>query len=143
MKMKKEILKNHPIFKKLDSLGLKNDEYIIMGSGIMYALGIRPIEEINDIDILVSEKGWTKVKRLGKIVHNHKNDTNSISFLKEKLSIYDEWEPKEYRFKNVYKDVCFIEYYPFQSLKSLLIWKKQRRKEKDKEHIKLIENYLK
>ena len=141
--MKNVTLKSHPIFKKLDSLKLKNDEYIIMGSGVMYALGIRPMEEINDIDILVSEKGWEKVRRLEKITHNPKNNTNAIFFLEGKLCIYDEWDPKEYTFESVYKDVHFIEKYPFQSLESLLRLKIKRNKGKDKRHVKLIRKYFK
>ncbi len=140
--MKNTDLKSHPIFKKLDSLNLNPDEYIIMGSGIMYALGIRPIEEINDIDILVSDSGWKKVKEFGEIIHNHQNNTNVIPFLEGKLCIYDEWDPREYTFESVYKDVHFIKKYPFQSLESLLELKAKRNKEKDKRHIGLILNYL-
>ncbi len=141
--MKNIDFKSNPIFKKLDSLNLNPDEYIIMGSGIMYALGIRPMEEINDIDILVSRSGWEKVRELGEVMHNSQNNTNSVSFLNGKLCIYDEWDPKKYTFESVYKEFRFIEGYPFQSLESLLELKRERNKNKDRIHIEEIRNYLK
>ena len=59
-------LENNEVFSKIKALKLEPDEFLIIGSGIMFALGIRSLDDIHDIDIIVNEKGWEKVKNLSK-----------------------------------------------------------------------------
>jgi len=143
--MKNIDLKNNSIFKKLDSLNLNPDEYIIMGSGIMYALGIRDMEEINDIDILVSENEWEKVKNKGKLKYSKADDSPVISFMDDKLCIYIKWIPSEYTeytFSKCSKRKQLIQGYPFQTIGDLLEWKIKMGREKDNKHVVAIEKYL-
>jgi len=45
--IQKGLLKKHYLFQKLDSLNIPDSEYIIMGSGIMFALGIRDLKTLD------------------------------------------------------------------------------------------------
>ena len=57
-------LQKHELFQKLETLNLDPKDYIIMGSGVMFALGIRPLKDLDDIDIWVNKKGWKQVRNL-------------------------------------------------------------------------------
>jgi len=70
MKITEQELEKSPVFLKIKELGLKADEFLIIGSGIMFALGIRDVKDIHDIDIIVNDKGWEKVKNLSKVYIN-------------------------------------------------------------------------
>ncbi len=58
---------------KLKELGLSADNSVVMGSGILDALGIRPS---NDLDVLVREDDWYRLHETGDFdtVHIHGQD---------------------------------------------------------------------
>lgn len=60
-------LSTHKIFQKLSKLGLNKNEYVIFGSGVMFALGIRSLDELDDIDLVVNSEGWNKIKNMASI----------------------------------------------------------------------------
>lgn len=110
-------LENNEVFSKIKALKLEPDEFLIIGSGIMFALGIRSLDDIHDIDIIVNEKGWEKVKNLSKVY-------------------------TKYDFNDLHKRAYFVGKYPFLSPEDTIRYKKRMRRKKDFKHIQMIEKYL-
>lgn len=73
------------IFDRYSFFSLNPEEYVILGSGVMFALGIRPLSELDDIDILVSVSGWKKVRGLAEVKHDEKKDLRHIRMIEEHL----------------------------------------------------------
>jgi hypothetical protein len=135
-------LKQNDFFKLLDSLKLQSKEYLIMGSGVMFALGIRPLEDLDDIDLLVSKSGWEKVKNLSKNIYDKEWDCKHLYLFDDKIEIYNGWGPYEHDFEALMSRSYRIGKYSFQSINDLLKWKTAMGREKDQKHIQMINEYL-
>ena len=136
-------LNNNPIFKNFNTLSLQPDEYVIMGSGIMFALGIRDLSTLDDIDLLVTKKGWDKVKDLSDTKHNDDWGCNYVQLFDKTVEAFDLWGPGEYNIDEIIKNAFKVGKYNFASPETIIRWKKEMGRDKDFGHIKLIEDYLK
>ncbi|KND48895.1 MAG: hypothetical protein AB200_00510 [Parcubacteria bacterium C7867-005] len=130
------------IFEELRMLDLPKGEYVVIGSGIMGALGIR---KVTDLDFIVTpqvfdrlrSEGWEycEIEIEGRI--RQKLVKGSMEAFK------DFWYNGEDRDTvQMIRDAEMIEDYPFMSLDDLLKFKKSLDRPKDHEDIKLIEEYL-
>lgn len=135
-------LQNNDLFRKLDSLDLDPSQYVIMGSGIMFALGIRQLTDLDDIDILVTESGWEKVKSLAEIHHDDEWNCDHLYLFDEKIEIYNGWGPSKYIPENLIAESLKIGRYNFASLEDVIKWKKELGRDKDYKHIAMIMNFL-
>jgi len=141
MKITEQELEKSPVFLKIKELGLKPEEFLIIGSGIMFALGIRDVKDIHDIDIIVNDKGWEKVKNLSKVYIN-KIGEKHLYLLGKKIEIWDTHNSPKYNFKDLHKRAYFVGKYPFLSPKDTIRYKKNMGRKKDAKHIQMIEEYL-
>lgn len=144
-------------FERLNETGLSKDDYIVLGSGVLQAKGIR---KSGDVDLLVKKEVFENLKK------------NSEWELVEKNTIKKEGLPKrEYLIKyftsgkvELRKEFfisCFdknfsgyFESYPkfvntelinnvrFESLKTVLMEKSYQAREKDLDDVLLIKKYL-
>lgn len=135
-------LQNNDLFRKLDSLDLDPSQYVIMGSGIMFALGIRKLTDLDDIDILVTESGWEKVKSLAEIHHDDEWNCDHLYLFDEKIEIYNGWGPSKYIPENLIAESFKIGRYNFASLEDVIKWKKELGRDKDYKHIAMIMSFL-
>lgn len=136
---------NQEKFSKLRQLNLPRDQYAITGSGPM---GVRNLKAIGDIDIIVTEELW------GHLVSKYEiADQNGVrkvvlpggvieafyqgSFYSEPL---DNMAPT-YAFRIAHAEL--IDGLPFETLDTILYYKKRDRREKDLKDIELIEAWLK
>jgi predicted nucleotidyltransferase len=136
-------LKQHPLFQKLDSLNIPKNDYVIMGSGIMFALGIRELERLDDIDILVTQKGWDITKGLSTTLYDDEWDCEYLYLFDEQIEIWEGWGPGQYISEELIKSSITIDGYNFCNIDEVVRWKKEVGREKDIKHIHMIENYLK
>ena len=145
-------LKNHEVFRLLDSLSISSNEYLIMSSGIMFVLGIRPMTELQDLDLFVTDEAFEKLKKFGDVKYDEEWDCNYIFLFDRKIEIWNGWGPGvcseanknlTYSFRDLYSRAQHIGKYPFEDILDVLEWKKAIGKEKDLEHIRMIEEYLK
>lgn len=135
-------LLNNELFKNLDSLELDPSEYVIMGSGIMFALGIRQLSDLDDIDILVTKSGWEKVKTLSKIHHDEGWNCDHIYLFDEKIEIYNGWGPSVYIPEELISNSLKIGKYNFASIEDVIKWKRELGRDKDFKHISMIMSFL-
>jgi len=118
---------------KIATLNLPKDSYIVVGSGILGALGIR---ESNDIDLVViddvyrmmSELGWEEGRWGDKVVYQQ-----------GVFDIGKDWYGQTT--SDLLKNAQYVDDIPYLSLNDVYDWKKQRGQEKDIRDIELIDAY--
>lgn len=136
-----ELLVN-PVFIKLDTLQLLPNDHIIMGTGIMFALGIRDLNTLDDLDLFVSLKCWNRVKTMSQIIPDVEWHCEKIVLYENTIEIFNGWGPGSYNFDTLLKNSIRIGSFTFLSLNDLINWKKAMGRDKDKIHLQMIENYL-
>ena len=116
--------------KKLDSLNLDKDKYCIIASGVMLMHGLR--EKTNDVDIRVTKDVFDELM-------NKYNMKQS-----ERYDYVYELNDFDINCKDFIRDnIEFIEGYPVEKIELQLEWMIKNKREKDKEKIEIIKNYLK
>lgn len=130
------------IFAELEKLNLPLGEYIVLGSGILGALGIR---EIGDIDLLVTPNVFESLKKEGWEYQIVEYDGRP----REKLSKDDTEVFKDFWYGDQKPDptrmtagAVMINGFPFLSLEKLRSIKVAFNREKDQSDIALIDTYL-
>lgn len=141
MLTEKELLKNN-VFKRISYLPLDSDDYIIMGSGVMFALGLKKLDDIRDIDLLVTNNGWEKVKNLAKNYHNKALNFSHLYLLNKKIEIFNAWIPGNYIPEELIKNAIKIGQFNFASIEDTIRWKKQLHRDKDIKDIDMLLHYL-
>jgi hypothetical protein len=124
------------IFQKIRQLGLPDGEYVIVGGGVLAALGLQ--EWNGDIDICVSAEvfesfegqGWKQEEAEGKMVLKHDDYDLGVGFA-------------EWSLEDLLADALEVRGIRFISPAKLLEWKRRMNRPKDEAHIALLEKYLK
>ncbi len=128
----------------LHKLGLSPDNSIVIGSGILEALGIR---KSKDIDIVVNQEAYDSLRKSGQfnVTENHGREI----LHDDKFEIGTSWTVlgKTYRFKDFIDESIIVDGVRYITINFLYRAKKSwiRRKnarQKDIEDVKLIEAYL-
>ena len=122
------------LLEELRKLNLPVDSYVIFGSGSMSVRGIR---ESSDLDIIVSDKVWQDFIKKYSTKNNNKSiiQIGDIEICKDLLPWLDNSE-------ELIKRSELIDGFPFSTLEDPLKLKEKFGREKDREDIKLIEEYL-
>lgn len=123
------------IFQKINKLDIPKDEYVVVGGGVLVALGLLEWDE--DIDMTVSERLFTQLK----------NEDWKTEYFGDKevlkKDIYDvgigfgNWS-----LEDLQQDAIIINGISFISLEKILEWKRQMDRPKDQQHIKIVLDYL-
>ena len=108
---------------KIAELNLQAGSYIVVGSGILGALGIR---ESNDIDLVVTNEMYDFIGTLGWEKGSWGDD---IVYQQGVFDIGNDWYGKSTA--DLLKDAQVVDGVPYLNLKDVYEWKKQRGQEKD------------
>ena len=122
------------LLEELRKLNLPVDSYVIFGSGSMSVRGIR---ESSDLDIIVSDKVWQDFIKKYSTKNNNKSiiQIGDIEICKDLLPWLDNSE-------ELIKRSEIIDGFSFLTLEDTLKLKEKFGREKDREDIKLIQEYL-
>ncbi|EKE06910.1 MAG: hypothetical protein ACD_18C00239G0001 [uncultured bacterium] len=122
------------LLEELRKLNLPVDSYVIFGSGSMSVRGIR---ESSDLDIIVSDKVWQDFIKKYSTKNNNKSiiQIGNIEICKDLLPWLDNSEELIERSE-------IIDGFSFLTLEDTLKLKEKFGREKDREDIKLIQEYL-
>lgn len=127
------------IIKKVKSLNLPKDSYVVFGSGPLAAAGIR---ETNDIDMLVSPEVFKKLKndRWKELVKG----ANDKPLVHEDFEVHSHWNFSPYAptFKHLLKTATESEGVVFASLDEVRKWKEASGGEKHLADVILIDKFL-
>jgi len=134
------------IIQEIKKLNIPTDEFVVVGSSILVMHGIRKNDDIDDIDLLVSERIFDNLKQNGWksrfIKFEDKQCENLINGFFEVGREYWNEQTVDF-FKNNSDRLEIFDNVRFQSLKEFYEIKKSWKREKDLEDIILVENYYK
>ena len=127
---------------RVKALNLPLDQIIVIGSGILDQLGIRPA---SDIDLAASSDLMKKLSEESSDWIKKFDDNQRFYFVKDDGSV-EVWDGWEFDGQVVsYDDLldCVVEYdgVRFVNLEFLSRWKKWRSLEKDTQDVKLIDEW--
>jgi len=127
------------IFKKLASLNFPLGHYVVIGSGILAALGLR---EANDLDIAVDSTLLNRLKKDKEYKREIRH--NKLFLVKDDVEIITQLDWKDYptRIPEAIKSAMLIKGFPFLNIKETIKFKKALGRKKDFEDIKLIKEYI-
>jgi len=127
------------IIKKVKELDFPFGEYVIIGGGILEALGIR---DTNDIDVVVTPNLLKKLRESGKYKEEIK--WGKLFLLGDKIEIGDKlnWDNYSTEISEAIKTATIIDGVPFLNIEETIKFKTALGREKDFKDIILIEKYL-
>jgi hypothetical protein len=131
---------DHPLFEALRKLDFPVGQYAIFGSAPMWIRGIR---ESDDLDIIVRGQAWEWARTHGRRTDKKGVDGRDImTFAGGKIEVHDDWQPGEWDTDALIETAEMIDGIPFVRLESVVEWKKIMGREKDKNDLSLIQEYL-
>lgn len=140
MNINKDILENK-LIKLLLTLNLPKDDFAIMAGGCMLAHGLK--EFIHDLDVIARGEAWQKVIKLGIPVSPESGDGKVVYLFDGRLEIFNRWNPGDFNIDELIDTAEVISGIRFVKLEIVKEWLIIYNREKDKEKIKKIEEYLK
>lgn len=131
--------KKFNIFEKAKELNLPFGKYVIVGSGLLDALGIRPA---SDIDIAVTKDLYEELKKDN--TWQKEEHYDQIFLQKDIFTIIPKlnWEKYETTAEDAINSASVINGVPFMSPEELLKFKKALGREKDLNDIQILEKMV-
>lgn len=133
------------IKEKLDEFGLNSDNSIVIGSGVLNALGIR---SSHDIDVLTVKEKYESLAKSDRFEakENHGREVLAVGL----VEVMTNWiiDGKEWKFDNLFEQSVIIDNVRYVSIQFLLNVKKSwvandsHARQIDIDDIKLMESYL-
>lgn len=126
------------VIQEVKKLGWPKDEYVVVGSGIMAALGIR---QPKDIDFIVDPKLYARLKRQG--WDERTLDDGRTVLNRGVMDAAVEWvdSGKRIFLSDIQKTVQAVDGVSFASLEFMRGWKSRARRPKDLADLELIDRY--
>lgn len=121
------------LLSELKKLNLPDEQFAVFGSGPM---AIRGLKEAKDLDIIVKNDFYNKLKEKYKEVKPGQININNIEIFAAWNSFIDNAEEVIDR-ADIFDGIKFIK------LEDLIVWKRKLSREKDLSDIKKIRDYLK
>jgi len=127
------------IFEKVKELNLPFGKYVVVSSGTLDVLGIRPA---SDIDIAVTKDLHEELRKDG--TWREEELYGKIFLQKDIYTIIPQldWDKYKTTTEEAINSALVIEDIPFMNLEELLKFKKAQNREKDMKDIKLLEEML-
>ena len=128
--------KNRKLFNRLRELNLPHGEYAVFGSG---PLAIRDIIECQDLDVIVTNELFSKLRQDSRFVTKRKDKDIYLDY--DGIEIWCTWAPGEWDIEELIVGAETIDELPFVLLGFVIIFKIMHGREKDWEHLKLLGDY--
>ncbi len=122
------------LFERLRAMELPPRTYAVFGSGPLAAHGL--IDDIGDLDVIVRDVAWDRVRGIGAIVM-HGND--QVVELDNGLAFGQSWAYGDVDIEELIEDAEIINGLPFVQLDAVLAYKRIAGRPKDLRHIALME----
>jgi hypothetical protein len=121
------------ISQEIKNINLPQGSYVVVGSGILGALGIR---QSNDIDLIVSREVYENLEAQG---WSYDSWPDQQTLTKGLFEVGVHWYGKEV--DELIKDAQYVEGIPYLGLDDTYEWKKKLGREKDLKDLELIDEY--
>lgn len=127
------------VLEDLRQLALPEGRYMVMGSGILDALGIRPAE---DVDLVVGDEVYESLAQQG---WSQAIASNGSPRLEQGVfQVYDRWldESEVKKLEQLLPDAQWVDGVAYNSLAKLVFYKQRRGRDKDLQDVELMKPYL-
>ena len=124
------------VIDKVAALHLPEDHYVVIGSGLLDAWGLR---EASDVDLVVSDELYDQLSKDERFSAGEKHGDRFLEWAD--YEVFDNWGA-EGSFDQLYADSVVIDNVRFVSPSYLIAWKEQRNQEKDRRDIALLKERL-
>ena len=131
---------DNPLIKKLISLKFSTSDYAVFGSGPMFAHRIKDLG--HDIDIIARGSVWDKVRSLEDPVRAETGTGYVVKLFSGELEIFNNWAPGMWDVDELIDTAEVFDGIRFVTLQNVIKWKELFGRDKDKEHVKMIREYL-
>lgn len=121
------------------SLDLLPGQFAVFGSGPMVVRGMR---DSDDADVIVSDELFEKLA-LDPMWTSVELRDHHTSIRRGDVEIFHTWAPGAWDVADLIKNAEMIDGLPFVRLEAVVEWKQLRNEVKDREDLKLIEEYRK
>lgn len=119
---------------KLEFMSIPKDEFVIYGSAPLVLRGLK--EKNNDLDVLVKESLWDKLKvEYPNNINGDYIEVEGVSFTHRSSDFFESMD-------NIMKKSDIIEGYHIMNLEETIKWKEKTGAEKHIEDAKKIRDYL-
>ena len=127
------------ITSRIKALGLPDGQFVVIGSGVMDALGLR---EANDIDLVVSPELFARLK--ADSTWKAKQEHGETVLTHDDVEVWLGWGTADGQpnFDELYDGGITIEDIRFANPEFVRDWKRAANRPKDIEDIRLLEDYL-
>ena len=128
------------IFERVKKLHFSMGEYVVIGAGILEALGIR---NTNDVDVIVKPIPFEKLRESK--IYKEEMRWGKIFLIGDQTEIGTklDWENYSTTIEEAIKNATVIGGVPFLNIEETIKFKQAMGREKDFKDIELIEKYLK
>ena len=130
------------IIERVKALGLPADQFIVAGSGVMDALGIRPAV---DVDLVITEELYETLRAQNVRWKEEQRDGLRLLVCEGELSeAWLDWPSGKglLLYEDMKKSSIVIDGLSFMSLEFVYDWKLWMNREKDQRDVRLIEEYM-
>lgn len=135
------MLNSKELISLLKSLKLPKNDFAIFGSGPMYPRGIKELN--SDIDLIARGEAWERAKTLNNAEIKQSGTGYVVKLFDGAIEIFDSWTGENWDINELIDTADEFDDIKYVTLENVIKWKKQMAREKDFEHIRLIEEYLK
>jgi len=125
-------------FQEVRESGLPSGGYALFGSAQLCVRGLR---SCHDMDIIVTQPVWEACLADGRWVGSVA-PSGSPSLKKGNLELVRTWMPGEWDVDRLIAEAETIEGLPFVKLDQVLAWKRISGREKDRDDVELIEQFM-
>lgn len=130
-----------PLFAELARQELPTGSYAVFGSGPLVVRGIVP--DAGDLDVLCTSQAWSIVKQRGELEYLPDYDVTIVSMLDGALTFGTTWGIGDFDVSALIATAETIDGLPFVLLEHVRRYKEIRNSEKDRGHLRLLDDYLK
>ncbi len=133
-------LLTHPLVAQLVALGLPPDDYVVFGSGPLLAHGLTA--DVHDLDIVARGRAWQLAAALKPPVPAPSGTGLMVELAGGELQVFNAWTSPGWDVNELIDEADVIDGIRFVTLPVVLAWKRESRRDKDTEHVELIEKHL-
>lgn len=132
------MLKKDDVLEVVKALELPADNYLVYSGAVLAACGIR---KADDVDILVSEEFFEKLKEMQEWKSSRRRGTKFLRRGVIEIASRIQWDDYEITLQGALQNKNVIDGVPFMSLKDVVQFKRALDRPKDQEDIELINAY--
>jgi hypothetical protein len=132
-------LTEHPLVRKLLSLGLPPEDYVVAGSGPLFAHGLRDLT--SDLDVVARGAAWDVARSHGEPVPAP-GGGHVIPLFDGAVEIFDQWLSGAPEPDTMIATAERVSGVPFSPLEQVIAWKERQGRPKDRSDIDMIRKYL-